>query len=138
MLKKRQESNTHDEVLSKVEEALPLAEIRQNSGKMDTIGLSDEEISRFCQSDENLFNAISEGLVNHVALNRLGDIMMADEAELITNLREDYVNFYAPITVNPYIALAGRGPWIITSHGAVVHDNGGYGMLGAGHGKHHL
>ena len=123
--------------VSKVEEALhALAEIRQNSGKMDTIGLSDEEISRFCQSDENLFNAISEGLVNHVALrNRLGDdIMMADEAELITNLQEDYVNFYAPATVNPYIALAGRGPWIITSHGAVVHDNGGYGMLGAGHG----
>ena len=27
-----------------------------------------------------------------------------------------------------------EGPWIITSHGAVVHDNGGYGMLGAGHG----
>ena len=123
--------------VSKVEEALhALAEIRQNSGKMDTIGLSDEEISRFCQTDENLFNAISEGLVNHVALrNRLGDdIMMADEAELITNLQEDYVNFYAPATVNPYIALAGRGPWIITSHGAVVHDNGGYGMLGAGHG----
>ena len=93
--------------VSKVEEALhALAEIRQNSGKMDTIGLSDEEISRFCQSDENLFNAISEGLVNHVALrNRLGDdIMMADEAELITNLQEDYVNFYAPATVNPYIA----------------------------------
>ena len=27
-----------------------------------------------------------------------------------------------------------QGPWIITSHGAVIHDNGGYGMLGSGHG----
>ena len=50
------------------------------------------------------------------------------------DLQEDYVNFYAPATVNPYVALSARGPWIVTSHGAVVHDNGGYGMLGAGHG----
>ena len=32
------------------------------------------------------------------------------------------------------MAIAARGPWIITSHGAVIHDNGGYGMLGMGHG----
>ena len=123
--------------VSKVEEALhALTEIRQNSGKMDTIGLSDDEISSFCLSDENLFNAISEGLVNHRDLrNRLGEeVLMTDEVELVSTLQEDYVNFYAPATVNPYIALAGKGPWIITSHGAVVHDNGGYGMLGAGHG----
>ena len=103
---------------------------------MDTIGLSDDEISSFCLSDENLFNAISEGLVNHRDLrNRLGEeILMTDEVELVSTLQEDYVNFYAPATVNPYIALAGKGPWIITSHGAVAHDNGGYGMLGAGHG----
>ena len=60
--------------------------------------------------------------------------MLTDEPELVAQLQEDYVNFYAPATVNPYIALAARGPWIVTSHGAVVHDNGGYGMLGAGHG----
>ena len=35
--------------------------------------------------------------------------------------------------VNPYVALAARGPWIITLKGAVVHDSGGYGMLGLGH-----
>ena len=29
--------------------------------------------------------------------------------------------------------MAGSGPWIITSPGAVIHDNGGYGMLGMGH-----
>ena len=51
--------------------------------------------------------------------------LMTDEVELVSTLQEDYVNFYAPATVNPYIALAGKGPWIITSHGAVVHDNGG-------------
>ena len=123
--------------VSKAEDALEaLAEIRNNSGKMDTIGLSDREISDFCKLDDNLFAAIIEGLDNHRELvQRLGaETMMQDEQNLVAILQEDYVNFYAPATVNPYIALAARGPWIITSHGAVVHDNGGYGMLGAGHG----
>ena len=43
------------------------------------------------------------------------------------------MNFYAQDTVNPYVALAARGPWIITTKGAVIHDSGGYGMLGHGH-----
>ena len=123
--------------VSKAEDALEaLAEIRNNSGKMDTIGLNDREISDFCKLDDNLFAAIIEGLDNHRELvQRLGaETLMQDEQNLVAILQEDYVNFYAPATVNPYIALAARGPWIITSHGAVVHDNGGYGMLGAGHG----
>ena len=123
--------------ISRADEALDaLADIRNNSGKMDTIGLSDEVIAKFCHLDNKLSQAISEGLANHRALRKsLGsDVMLTDEPELVSLLQEDYVNFYAPATVNPYIALAARGPWIVTSHGAVVHDNGGYGMLGAGHG----
>ncbi len=123
--------------VSKSEGALEaLAEIRSNSGKMDTKGLSDEEISEFCNFDDNLFSAISEALKNQRELIvQLGSkLLMEDENALVSILQEDYVNFYAPATVNPYVALAARGPWIVTSHGAVVHDNGGYGMLGAGHG----
>jgi acetylornithine/succinyldiaminopimelate/putrescine aminotransferase len=56
------------------------------------------------------------------------------ESNLVKHLQADYVNFYAPETINPYVAISGRGPWIVTSHGAVLHDNGGYGMLGGGHG----
>ena len=95
-------------------------------------------VAKFCHSDEKLFQMHSwkAYLITELLRKRLGnDIMMTDEPELVAQLlQEDYVNFYAPATVNPYIALAARGPWIITSHGAVVHDNGGYGMLGAGHG----
>ena len=123
--------------MSRAEDALKaLAEIRKFSGDMDTIGLSDDVIAGFCEYDKNISDAIAEGLSNHRELRqRLGnDVMMTSEPELVSLLQEDYVNFYAPATVNPYIALAARGPWIITSHGAVVHDNGGYGMLGAGHG----
>ena len=127
--------------VSKADEALgALRKIRKNSGKMDTIGLTDKVIAKFCERDAKLLEAISEGLANHEMLSKsLGkEIMLTDESELVSLLQEDYVNFYAPATVNPYIALAAKGPWIITSHGAVVHDNGGYGMFGAGHGPNRV
>ena len=123
--------------MSNAEDGLTaLKEIRNNSGNMDTIGLSDEVIEKFCKLDSNLLQAISEALSNHRELrNRLGDeVMQSNEIDLVSKLQEDFVNFYAPATVNPYVAMAAKGPWIVTSHGAVVHDNGGYGMLGAGHG----
>ena len=49
-----------------------------------------------------------------------------------------FVNFYASATINPYVAISAQGPWIVTSHGAVIHDNGGYGMLGSGHGPKNI
>ena len=115
---------------------MELHEIRLSSGEMDTIGLSDQDIAKFCTLDEKLPLAIKEALAyKNELIKRLGkDIFMQNEKELVRDLQEDYVNFYAPATVNPYVALSARGPWIVTSHGAVVHDNGGYGMLGAGHG----
>jgi hypothetical protein len=43
------------------------------------------------------------------------------------------VNFYDPGSIMPYVSAAAQGPWVVTVHGAVIHDNGGYGMLGFGH-----
>ena len=113
-----------------------LAEIRNNTGNKKTVGLKDEIITRFSYKDQNLIRAISEASEVHKQhLDEFGEeYMMMDESDLITHLQSDYVNFYAPATVNPYVAIAARGPWIVTSHGAVLHDNGGYGMLGGGHG----
>ena len=113
-----------------------LHEIRHNSGAMDTTGLDDYTIEKFCKLDNNLVIAITEASSNHKELiNQLGrKTMQQSEQTLVKQLQQDYVNFYAPATVNPYIAIAASGPWIISSHGAVIHDNGGYGMLGAGHG----
>ena len=48
-------------------------------------------------------------------------------------MQAGFVNFYAEDAVNPYVALAARGPWVVTLKGAVLHDSGGYGMLGFGH-----
>jgi len=113
-----------------------LAEIRMNTGNKQTVGLKDEIVTRFAEKDQSLIRAISEASEVHKEhLQEFGsDHMMMNETDLIKYLQSDYVNFYAPATVNPYVAIAARGPWIVTSHGAVLHDNGGYGMLGGGHG----
>jgi len=113
-----------------------LQDIRNNSGDAETSGLSDAEISQFISRDSNLGRAINEGHQYHLALRQEfgSSLLMRSESELIISLQSGYINFYNPATVNPYIAIAARGPWVVTAHGAVLHDNGGYGMLGIGHG----
>jgi|TARA_B100001540_G_C15813877_1_gene646011 acetylornithine/succinyldiaminopimelate/putrescine aminotransferase len=109
-----------------------LEQMRNASGAPETVGLPDDVISKFVEIDNTLTQAIEEASVKQKQLSDT-DLMM-NESELVDKLQHDFVNFYAPATVNPYVAIAGRGPWIVTSHGAVLHDNGGYGMLGGGHG----
>jgi len=113
-----------------------LHRMRSSTGRKDTYGLSDEEISFFLSRDPNLEKAVGEaGDTFERCIVEFGlDTMKRPEKELVAHLQAGFVNFYNPDTVNPYVALSARGPWIITSHGAVVHDNGGYGMLGGGHG----
>ena len=113
-----------------------LHDIRAHAGATKSPGLSDAVISTFLESDASLGAAIAEAHAIHVGLrDEFGAALLEqEEGDLVKSLQSSYVNFYAPATVNPYVAMAARGPWIITSHGAVVHDNGGYGMLGAGHG----
>ena len=113
-----------------------LTKIRHNTGEPRTIGLRDEVIRDFLESDPSLSRAIDEASDNFQSLRSdLGDrLFEMKEVNLVSELQSDYVNFYSAPTVNPYVAIAARGPWVITSHGAVLHDNGGYGMMGMGHG----
>ena len=113
-----------------------LNDIRSNSGNAQTGGLSDEILHSFIESSSDLVRAVEEAHQNHLKLRKeMGPAtLMMNEEDLISILQEDYVNFYSSATINPYIAISARGPWIVTSHGAVIHDNGGYGMLGMGHG----
>ena len=117
-----------------------LREIRSNVGAIDTPGLKDAEILSFLDVDDSLSSAISEAYARFQSMaNEFPELYLdADETTLITELQDGFVNFYNPATVNPYVALAARGPWIVTSHGAIIHDNGGYGMLGSGHGPEHV
>ncbi|MDP6906579.1 MAG: aminotransferase class III-fold pyridoxal phosphate-dependent enzyme [Candidatus Thalassarchaeaceae archaeon] len=113
-----------------------LQRIRESSGPTHTHGLPDHVIHSFLAKDVKLEQAIIEAsAVYSQLISEFGnDLLSVDEVELISRLQSDYVNFYAAECINPYIAISAKGPWIVTSHGAVLHDNGGYGMLGMGHG----
>lgn len=119
-----------------------LREIRAHAGERRTIGLPDGVIERFLTLDSLLVQAIEEAhaafrelLADPAGFEGLGwrEALALSESELTTRLQSDYVNFYPAENVNPYVALAARGPWLVTTHGAVLHDSGGYGMLGLGH-----
>jgi len=111
-----------------------LAKLRRSGGAIRTHGLDDQVIERFAASDPRLEQAIDQALgVAECWSAAYPELWAADDAEQQSALQAGYVNFYADDAVNPYVALAARGPWIITSKGAVLHDSGGYGMLGFGH-----
>ena len=104
------------------------------AGKARTAGLADDIIKRFAASDQNLRLAVDQAVTSyHQLREEFGELLDGDEAELIELLQSGFVNFYADDVINPYIALAAKGPWLVTVKGAVLHDNGGYGMLGFGH-----
>ena len=109
--------------------------LRSSSGPAFTYGLSSESIESFLSSDPNLDLAIDEAMVARGQMDPSIEklLLSLDEADFAKELQKYYVNFYEPSTVNPYVPLAAKGPWIVTTHGAVIHDNGGYGMLGMGH-----
>ena len=111
-----------------------LNEMRHHGGAARTKGLPDDVILRFAASDAKLVTAIETA---HEVFTRLREdepVMLAmDEASQIQEIQSGYVNFYADDGINPFVALTGSGPWIVTLKGAVLHDSGGYGMLGMGH-----
>jgi len=111
-----------------------LEELRRGSGKTRTQGLPDAVVERMAAQFPELAEAIDEALAAQRALAaEFPDLLELDEAAQLERVQHDFVNFYADDAVNPYVSLAARGPWIVTLKGAVVHDSGGYGMLGFGH-----
>jgi acetylornithine/succinyldiaminopimelate/putrescine aminotransferase len=111
-----------------------LREMREFGGKPRTTGLDDATIERFVAADPTLAGAIEDALARHRELRaELGDFLKLDESEQLDRAQAGFINFYPDDAINPYIPAAGRGPWIVTLKGAVLHDNGGYGMLGFGH-----
>lgn len=105
-----------------------------DEGALRTVGLPDEAIERFLASDPALTEAIDEAYAAHLALRScMSDFLHLDEATQIARTQADFINFYPDDGVNPYVALAAHGPWLVTLKGAVVYDAGGYGMLGLGH-----
>ncbi len=111
-----------------------LRELRDFGGKPRTVGLDDATIERLADHDALLTQAITEAVARHRELRaEMSDFLKLDEDEQLAQAQAGFVNFYPDDAINPYLPATARGPWIVTLKGAVVHDNGGYGMLGFGH-----
>jgi acetylornithine/succinyldiaminopimelate/putrescine aminotransferase len=108
--------------------------IRSASGEAWTLGLSDDVLTRFLESDARLARAIDMAAESRERWQAThGGLFAMSEKELCRHLQAGILNFYPANGINPYVPVAALGPWIVTSHGAVLHDSGGYGMLGLGH-----
>lgn len=112
----------------------PLAPLRAHAGTRRTQGLDDATLQRFAPDHADLVEAIASAAQEYARIKgEFADLLDLDEDAQIRAVQAGFVNFYSADAVNPYIALAARGPWVITLKGAVLHDSGGYGMLGLGH-----
>ncbi len=112
----------------------PLAPLRSHAGTRLTTGLDDALVERLAATHPALESAIAAAADAYAAQRaELADLLDLDEGAQIAALQEGFVNFYADDAVTPYVALAARGPWVVTLKGAVLYDAGGYGMLGFGH-----
>lgn len=111
-----------------------LAPLRAHGGARRTVGLDDATLLRFAATHASLVEAVNAAATEYAAIrDDFADLLDLDEDAQIQAVQAGFVNFYSQDTVNPYIALAARGPWVVTLKGAVLHDSGGYGMLGFGH-----
>ncbi len=121
--------------MSKGEHLKTLNKIRKlHPGIPGTCGLDDNRVTAFLEKDPKLGEAIEAAYENLLSLQEeFADFFTLDPKLLLESLQQDFLNFYAPETLSPYIPLAARGPWIIGLGGAVIYDTGGYGMLGLGH-----
>ncbi|HZX92567.1 MAG TPA: aminotransferase class III-fold pyridoxal phosphate-dependent enzyme [Rudaea sp.] len=111
-----------------------LTELRQYGGTIRTHGLADAELTRLAGKYPELGEAVDDAYALHVALREeMPELLKLDETDQLQRVQGDFINFYPNDAVNPYVVLAARGPWVVTLKGAVIHDSGGYGMLGFGH-----
>jgi acetylornithine/succinyldiaminopimelate/putrescine aminotransferase len=110
-----------------------LAPLRAH-GKARTSGLADETILDFAGRDPQLGEAIAAAAVEYERVRaEFPELLDLDEDAQTVEVQSGFVNFYSHDAANPYVALAARGPWLVTLKGAVLYDTGGYGMLGFGH-----
>ena len=110
-----------------------LAPLRSH-GQVRTHGLDDATVLEFAARDASLAEAITAAASEYQRVRAdFPELLDLDENAQVHEVQSGFVNFYAEDAANPYVALAARGPWIVTLKGAVIYDTGGYGMLGLGH-----
>ena len=111
-----------------------LSPLRSRSGAVRTQGLDDATLLRLCGQYPDLLTAAGRAAAAYPSLAaEFPELIDADEQVQIDATQAGFVNFYPDDAINPYVAIAACGPWVITLKGRVLHDSGGYGMLGFGH-----
>ncbi len=111
-----------------------LAPLRAHAGSRRTTGLDDATLERLAARHPALAEAVDAAVDEYARLrDEFPELLDLDEDAQIHAVQGGYINFYPDNAVNPYVALAARGPWLVTLKGAVQYDTGGYGMLGFGH-----
>ncbi len=111
-----------------------LAPLRNRGGARRTAGLDDATLERLAGSHPEIREAVDAALAAfELAKAEFPELLDLDEDAQIQAAQAGYVNFYPDDAVNPYVALAASGPWLVTLKGAVLYDCGGYGMVGFGH-----
>ena len=96
----------------------PLAPLRAHGGARRTVGLDDATLVRFTD-DVELAAAIDAAAAEYARLKgEFADVFDLDEDAQVQAVQAGYVNFYPDDAVNPYVALAARGPWVVTLKGA--------------------
>ena len=107
---------------------------RSNPRAIRTRGLDDAAVDRLAGQYPELHAAVEAAVAQFELLRaEFPELMDVDEQAQIEAAQSGFINFYAEDAVNPYVAIAARGPWVVTLKGAVLHDSGGYGMLAFGH-----
>lgn len=111
-----------------------LAPLRARAGSVRTTGLDDATVNRLSERFPELREAAQAAVDAFAGIQaEFPELVDLDEQAQIAAAQAGFINFYDEDAVNPYVAIAARGPWVVTLKGRVLHDNGGYGMLGFGH-----
>jgi len=113
-----------------------LIEMRAAAGQRITEGLADKYLARFA-NDTRLVEAIEKAYGVWSGLDADKTYRMPEQA-VIDKAFARFQHLYPESTRQPYVPIASKGPWLVSMHGAVVHDSGGYGMLGFGHNPTHV
>ena len=80
------------------------------------------------------FAKLSDRILTRLSTNKdLQRAIAATHEPTVATTHNKIASFYEPKSDSPFQPIAGFGPFIKTSHGAIVYDTGGYGMLGFGH-----
>ena len=116
-----------------------LTAIRDFAGARHTRGLEDDVVRRFLDASLELRQAVAYAAERHRMLRReCPELLQLPELALCDDVRAGFLNFYADEYFCQYVPLAAKGPWLVTTHGGVLYDTGGYGMLGFGHAPERL